>query len=73
MLRAIFRGKKRDWIFCLVTLLLCGALCFLPNPYAGDYAAIPRVQVEVLSVNNDGLEPLGIVNAGAQTCVVRVL
>ena len=73
MLRAIFRGKKRDWIFCLVTLLLCGALCFLPNPYAGDYATIPRVQVEVLSVNNDGLEPLGIVNAGAQTCVVRVL
>lgn len=73
MLRAIFRGKKRDWIFCLVTLLLCGALYFLPNPYAGDYAAIPRVQVEVLSVNNDGLEPLGIVNAGAQTCVVRVL
>ena len=73
MLRAIFRGKKRDWIFCLVTLLLCGALCFLPNPYAGDYAVIPRVQVEVLSVNNDGLEPLGIVNAGAQTCVVRVL
>ena len=73
MLRAIFHGKKRDWIFCLVTLLLCGALCFLPNPYAGDYAAIPRVQVEVLSVNNDGLEPLGIVNAGAQTCVVRVL
>ena len=56
-----------------MTLLLCGALCFLPNPYAGDYAAIPRVQVEVLSVNNDGLEPLGIVNAGAQTCVVRVL
>lgn len=73
MLRAIFRGKKRDWIFCLVTLLLCGALYFLPNPYAGDYAAIPRIQVEVLSVNNDGLEPLGIVNAGAQTCVVRVL
>ena len=60
-------------IFCLVTLLLCGGLCFLPNPFAGDYAAIPRVQVEVLSVNNDGLEPLGIVNAGAQTCVVRVL
>ena len=22
MLRAIFRGKKRDWIFCLVTLLV---------------------------------------------------
>lgn len=57
MLRAIFRGKKRDWIFCLVTLLLCGALCFLPNPYAGDYAGHPRVQVEVLSVNNDGLNP----------------
>lgn len=73
MLRAIFRGKKRDWIFCLVTLLICGALCFLPDPYAGDYAAIPRAQVEVLSVNNDGLQSLGIVNGGAQTCVVRIL
>ena len=73
MLRHIGKGKKRDWIFCLATLLLCGALYALPSPYAGDYAAIPRVQVEVLSVDNQGLEPLGIVNAGAQTCLVRVL
>ena len=43
MLRAIFRGKNRDWIFCLVTLLLCGALCFLPMCISDSYCrATPR-------------------------------
>lgn len=73
MFRQIFKGRKSDWIFCAVTVVVCAVLWFIPTPYQSDYAAIPREQVEILSVNNDGLEPRGIVNAGAQICQVRVL
>ena len=66
MLRAIFRGKKRDWIFCLVTLLLCGALLVSLSACGGGGAqnspaeseppAGTAVQVETVNANTISTE-----------------
>lgn len=73
MLNHVIKGRRRDWIFCGVALLVCAALWLLPNPYEGGFADVPRERVRVLAVDNSALESLGIVNAGTQQCEVRVL
>lgn len=65
--------KKRDWIYCGVMLLLCVAICFLPEYTYTEYGAIPRERVRVLEVDNSELMPLGIVYSGVQYCTVEIL
>lgn len=65
--------RRRDWIFCAVMLVLCTAMCFLPEYTYTEYGAIPRARVRVISVDNSQLMPLGIVYSGVQSCQVEIL
>ncbi|NLO86457.1 MAG: YibE/F family protein [Clostridiales bacterium] len=73
MLKHLTGGRKRDWVFCVVTIIICIVLWQIPTGLETDYAQIDRVKVEILEVDNTTLEPLGIVYAGTQKCNVRVL
>jgi uncharacterized membrane protein len=65
--------RKSNWIFAAVMIVVCGLLCLIPEQHQTVYSTLPRVQVRIDSVNNDGLNPIGIVYAGTQICDVTVL
>lgn len=65
--------NRRDWIYCAVMLVVCVALCFLPEYSYTEYGAIPRERVRVLEVDNSQLMPLGIVYSGVQYCEVEII
>lgn len=58
---------------CAVMLLLCAALCLLPERYENASTHIPRGRVRIEEVDNTGLYPVGIVYSGVQSCRVTVL
>lgn len=67
-------SKKMNLIFVLVAALLTGLMMLLPEASLDTEAGtIPRVKVEVLEVDNGGLDPLGIVFSGVQQVKVKVL
>ncbi|MGI6699218.1 MAG: YibE/F family protein [Christensenellales bacterium] len=66
------RFAKNKWVHFLVVLLLSALLLLLPEGIENESKVIPRAQVEILSVNDDMLDPLGIVYSGAQDCIVRI-
>ncbi|MFH1513372.1 MAG: YibE/F family protein [Bacillota bacterium] len=65
--------RKSNLIITAVMLVVCGLLCLIPETHQTVYSDLPRVQVRIDSVNNDGLNPIGIVYSGAQICGVTVL
>ncbi len=65
--------RKSNWIFCLVMLVVCGALCLLPDAVTNTTSSIPREKVRVNAVDNSGLYPIGIVYSGTQNCSVTIL
>lgn len=67
------RRRKSNYILAAVMIVFCGLLCLIPERQQTVYSTLPRVQVRVESVNNDGLSPVGIVYAGTQVCQVTVL
>ncbi|MDO4548984.1 MAG: YibE/F family protein [Clostridia bacterium] len=73
MMKKMSAKKYRNWIFCLVTCVLCIVLCQIKTGYESEQPAnSSREQVEILSVDNSMLAELGIVNSGVQYCEVRV-
>ncbi|MGI6739401.1 MAG: YibE/F family protein [Christensenellales bacterium] len=66
------RFVKNKWVHFLVIIILSALLLMIPDPIQNESMAIPRAQVEILSVNNDVLDPVGIVYNGAQDCIVRI-
>jgi uncharacterized membrane protein len=67
------KKRKSNWILSAVMIVVCGLLCLLPEPHQTAYSSLPRVQVRIDAVNNEGLSPIGIVYSGAQICDVTVL
>ena len=67
------KDKRRNLIFCLVSLALCGALLFLPGVGSLNQNPAPREKVRVLSVDNSTLQKIGIVYADTQRCRVEIL
>ena len=67
------KKRKSNLIIAAVMIAVCGLLCLIPEQNQTVYSGLPRVQVRINSVNNDGLNPIGIVYSGAQTCTVTVL
>lgn len=65
--------KRQNWIFCVVTLLLCGLLCLLPDEHLNITSTFPREQVRIEEVDNRMLDAIGIVYNGVQPCRVRIL
>lgn len=66
-------ARRSSAIMCVIMVLLCAALCLIPEQYQNASTAIPRERVRIEAVDNDALYPVGIVYSGAQTCRVRVL
>lgn len=67
------RDRKRNLIFCLVSLLLCAGLLFLPGVDSLSETAAPRERVRILSVDNSTLVKMGVVYADTQRCRVEIL
>lgn len=67
------RLKRSNVVMCVVMLLLCAALCLLPERYENASTHIPRERVRIEEVDNSGLYPIGIVYSGVQNCRVTVL
>ena len=67
------KDKRRNLIFCLVSLALCGALLFLPGVQGLSQNAAPREKVKVLAVDNSTLLKIGVVYADTQKCRVEIL
>jgi uncharacterized membrane protein len=67
------KDKRRNLIFCLVSLALCGALLFLPSVQGLSRNAAPREKVKVLAVDNSTLLKIGVVYADTQKCHVEIL
>ena len=65
--------KRSNVVMCVVMLLLCTALCLLPERYENASTHIPRERVRIEEVDNSGLYPIGIVYSGVQNCRVTVL
>lgn len=66
------RFVKNKWNYFVITIVLCVVLLMLPEPIQNEAKVVPRAQVEILTVNNEFLDPLGIVYSGVQDCTVRV-
>ncbi len=67
------KKHKSNLIFAAVMIVFCGLLCLLPEPHPTVYSTLPRVQVRIDAVNNEELNPIGIVYSGAQKCEITVL
>lgn len=58
----------------LLTVLLIVLLVLLPNPFSRIvFPNTERVPVEIISVNNDQIQTMGLLNQGEQICEVKVL
>ncbi|MDO5022633.1 MAG: YibE/F family protein [Eubacteriales bacterium] len=66
------RILKKRWTYFAVIAALSFLIVMLPDAVENDIHVIPRVQVEVLEVDNSLLDPVGIVYNGAQECVVQI-
>ena len=66
-------SKRRNWIFCIVMGLLTLLMTLLPDPVITQSGQIPRARVRILSVNNDVMDPLGLVYSGVQPCEAEIL
>lgn len=66
-------SKRRNWIFCLVVGIITLLLTLLPDPVLTTAGQIPRARVRVVSVDNELLDPLGLVFSGVQACEVEVM
>ena len=64
---------KQNWALCLVTLVVCGLLCLLPDEHLNVTSTFPREQVRIDSVDNSMLDAVGIVYNGVQPCQVTIL
>ncbi len=64
---------KQNWVLCLVTLVVCGLLCLLPDEHLNVTSTFPREQVRIDSVDNSMLDAVGIVYNGVQPCQVTIL
>lgn len=67
------KRRKSNVVACAVMLLVCAALCLLPERYENASTRIPRGRVRIEEVDNAGLYPVGIVYSGVQSCRVTVL
>jgi uncharacterized membrane protein len=67
------KKRRSNLIFAAVMIVVCGLLCLIPETNRTVYSTLPRVQVRIDEVNNDGLAPIGIVYSGTQVCKVTVL
>lgn len=67
-------SKKMNLVFVLVAAVLTLGMLMLPSAVPHyEASAIPREKVRIVSVNNDMLDPLGIVYSGVQQCEAEVL
>ena len=66
------RNRRRSLIMCAVMLVVCAALCLLPDTQ-NVTGSFPRAQVRIDSVDNTLLDAIGIAYNGVQTCRVTVL
>lgn len=67
-------SKRMNRIFVLAAGVLTLLMLLLPGGLRENAAAaLPRVSVRVLAVDNGGLDPMGIVYAGVQRAQVEVL
>lgn len=64
---------KQNWVLCLVTIVVCGLLCLLPDEHLNVTSTFPREQVRIDSVDNSLLDAVGIVYNGVQPCQVTIL
>ncbi len=64
---------KQNWALCLVTLVVCGLLCLLPDKHLNVTSTFPREQVRIDAVDNSMLDAVGIVYNGVQPCQVTIL
>ncbi len=67
------KDRRRNLIFCFVSLALCAGLMLLPGFSGLSGSPEPREKVEVLSVDNSTLMRIGVVYADTQRCRVRIL
>ncbi len=67
------KDRRRNLIFCLVSLAISAGLMFLPGFTGLNASPAPREKVEVLSVDNSTLVKIGVVYADTQRCRVRIL
>lgn len=65
--------KKRDLFFSLFCLLIILILMFIPSAYEGAYQSkgIP-VAARVLSVDDSGIQQIGIIKQGTQSLVLEI-
>lgn len=73
MKRKMSRKNRMNWILCLVTLVVCGLLCLLPDKHLNITSSFPREQVRIEQVDNSMLDSIGIVYNGVQPCAVTIL
>ena len=67
------KSTRKSLILCLVTLIFCGLLCLLPDPYLNVTSSFPRERVRIDSVDNSMLDAVGITYNGVQPCRVTIL
>ena len=67
------KSTRKSLILCLVTLIFCGLLCLLPDPYLNVTSSFPRERVRIESVDNSLLSAVGITYNGVQPCQVTIL
>ncbi len=65
--------RKRNWIFCVAVGIITMLLCLLPDAVTSDVGEVPRVSVQIVSVNNEMLQPIGFVYNGAQSVTAEIL
>lgn len=69
-----FKKNKRDWLLIAVFGLLAGALYFVPTGFekAKDDTAV-RCTAEVVSVDDEHIQKLGLILTGEQGVTLRIL
>ncbi|NMD38686.1 MAG: YibE/F family protein [Christensenellaceae bacterium] len=72
-LKKIKNKKRTNWIICIVIGLLTILACYLPEYNVSVHGAKPRVAVEIISVDNSQLAPIGLSYTGDQGATVKIL
>lgn len=66
--------RRKNIIICLIMGLMCVVLAYMPTRYPERQPEnTQRLKVRILSVNNDNLNPLGVVFSGTQSAEVELL
>lgn len=67
-------SKSKTSMVTLLTAFLIVILVLLPNPFSRIvFPNTERVPVEIMSVNNNQIQTIGLLNQGEQICDVKIL